>query len=256
MLKKLGILLSMLSIGMLLTGCGQQAMISETGLDVSDLEQCIDDMVEENSNTACDASLRESLLEDYIRSFEDQFSTTDSMYSQTQLSYSQSKDGSIERIEFWFQYSLLPSGQAVDDYEVFKSMIETISMELREMNAVPEFIFSGEFLFMDDYAYKYHQDANDDLSGEIIVWGLLDTFANTYASNETFLLVHADDGDLVKQEYIIVTGDHSAKITIETVDNTYMHEVYFTADDAVTTSASVATIIENSFSTTTLTNTN
>jgi len=251
-MKKLLIIMVVFLTVSLLSGC-TQAMISDTGYDLTDLEECIDNMVSENSNQACSAALRESLLEEYVLSFTDEFDDTDSIFEKTQLSYSQSKDGSIERIEFWFQFSMLPGNQVITEYETFKGIIQTMSLELRDMNDVPEYIFSGEFLFLDDYAYKYHHNQDDDISGEIIIWGMLDTFENTFEANETFLLDKQNDSDLILQDFIIVTGDYSAKITIKPLQEVYTYDIYYKSSDAVMTETEIETIIETSFNSTTLT---
>ncbi len=230
------------------------SMIScQTNSSGTPLEECIDAMVEANSNDACAVDDRSTLIEEYIQSFEDQFNVTDSAYTQNALSYSISKDETIERIEFWYQYSLLPEGQFTTEYETFKTIFLTMVSELREMNDVPEFIFSGEYLFLDDYAYKYHNDASDQVSGEIIIWGMELPFATVFSNNQSFLLEKADDEDLVSQDFTLVTADHNVLITIDTVANTYTYDVYYTTEGATTTAADVGAIIEAAFNSISLT---
>ncbi len=245
-MKKLSVLSLVFIAMILLCAC-------ETSSTATPLEECIDAMVEENNNDACIQTDRETLIEEYIQSFSDQFDATDASYAQNELSYSQSKDGSIERIEFWYQYSLLPEGQFLTGYDTFKSIFQTMSSELREMNDVPEFIFSGEYLFLDDYAYKYFQDANDQISGQIIVWGLTEAFADVFATNQSFLLDKADDEDLIQQEFILVTNDHNVSIVINPADDTYSYDVYFTSELATTTASDVGILIEAAFNSISLT---
>jgi len=246
-MKRLTYFLSLVLISIVLTGCSGGTTTSETGYDLTALEECIDAMVEDNSNQACTTETKNTLLEEYATSFMDEYSGTATTYSKSDLTYSQSKDGSIERIEFWFQFTGLPADLAETEYESFKAIIQTMSTELRAMNSVPEFIFSGEFLFLDDYAYKYHHDLNDDISGEIIVWGLLSTFTETFAANKTFLQSKLNDEDLISQEYIIVTGDHNVSIEINNVTSTYSYNIYYSNPESLTTITEVETDVESLF---------
>lgn len=245
-MKKITLLFLFIGISILLSAC-TQSMISTSGYDLTDLEICIDSMVEENSNEACSLELRESLLEDYIRSFETDFNVTDSQYQQTRLDYSISKDETIERIEFWVQYSLLPSNDEQANYDLFKGFAETIQSELRSLNDVPEFIFTIEYLFLDDFAYKYHNNLNDELSQVIIIWDMDELFTNTVVANEAFIMSHINDEDLLVQEFIFVTNDFNASISVFPQTDTYTHNVYFEDDDALITTAEAEAFIESEF---------
>lgn len=238
---------------LLLTGCSESS-VSESGYDLEALEECIDAMVEENSNQACETSVKEAIIEEYVTSFMDEYADENTVYTDSDLSYSSSKDGSIERIEFWFQFAMLPSGIAQTEYDSFKSIIQTMSTELRAMNDVPEFIFTGEFMFMDDFAYKYHHNLNDEISGDIVIWGMQTSFEITYTEFESFILDKANDEDLILQEVTLVNNDHNVKISIDPITDSYNYQVYYTADDAVMTVAEVESFIETSFSTITFTN--
>jgi hypothetical protein len=246
---KKGILFTFLAtILFLLTGCSEP-MVSESGYDLEALEECVDAMIDEDSNQACDTTVKDTIIEEYSTSFMEEFAGENTQYTDSNLTYSQNKDGSIERIEFWFQFANLPSGIAQTEYETFKSIIQTMSLELRAMNDVPEFIFTGEFLFMDDIAYKYHHDLNDDISGDLIVWGMQTTFQTTYLQYETFFLEKANDEELKLQEITIVNNDHNVKISIDPMNGTYSYQIYYTADEAVMSTTEVESIIETSFDT-------
>ncbi len=229
----------------LLSGCS--GPVSETGYDLTPLEECIGSMIDDNSNQACDTSVKEAIIEEYANSFMEEYADEQTQYNDSDLTYSTSRDSSIVRIEFWFLFSLLPENISVAEYENFKGIIEAMSIELRDMYADVEFIFSGEFLFMDDTAFKFHHDASDDISGEIIYWGLLSDFETTYNANETFLLDKANDEDLILQELTIVTGDHNVKISVYPQSDEYDYQIYFTAEDAVMTISEVETLINTSF---------
>lgn len=247
-MKKAMLFTLLASLLFLLSGCSE-TLISESGYDLETLEECIDAMVEENSNQACETSVKEALIEEYSTSFMAQYTDNETLFTDSNLTYSQNKDGSIERIEFWFQFAHLPSDIAEDEYEAFKLIIQTMSTELRAMNSVPEFIFTGEFMFMDNYVYKYHHDLNDDISGDIVLYGMDSTFQTTYNAHELFILDKADDEDLVLQEVTIVNSDHNVKLSINPVEDTYSYQIYYTADEAVMPILEVESIIYTSFDT-------
>ena len=251
-MKKMLLLGLILTSGLLLSGC-TQAMVSSTGYDLSALEICIDDMVDADSNTACDASDRDSLLEEYVQSFEEEFDATNSVYTDTQLSYSINKTGDIERIEFWFQYALLSADQAQTNLEMFKGIIQTMSEELNEMNDIPEYIFSGEFMFLGNLIYKFHHDSSNEISEEILEVHVLEDFTTSFELIDDFLLTQADDDELKLQTYTITSYEYSVKIYIHPADNTWSYDFYFENPVAVLTILEAETLVENLFTTTSLT---
>lgn len=247
-MKRIITCLTVISISFFITGCTGDPLTSETGYDLTPLDECIDAMVEDNSNTSCDTATKEAILQEYTDEFMAEYSGVDTVYSDSTMSYSHSKDITIERVEFWFQFALLPEENIEVNYEEYKAIIMNMSTELRLINEVPEFIFSGEFFHYGDVNYKFHHDLNDDIKGEIHVFGLVDEdFTMTFNSRLSFLLEKANDEDLIEQKIMIVTGDHNAEIIVDPINDTYSYTIYYSVVNPTITVEAAEALIEAAF---------
>lgn len=227
-----------------LSGCSSPT-ISENGHDLSDLEQCIDDMVDQMSSGACDLTDRKQLAKDYIQSFESEFDTTGSSYNMSDLEFTTNKSSDESRVTLWFQYSLLPETE-VENYEVFKEIVQTMLIDMRTMNEDPEMLISGEFLFYGNVIYKFSVDANDDLSGTIIVSDSLSPFETVFATYESNIQAHGTDPELLSQKFTIIGSDHSVELIVDIAASTYTMNIYRTDNEDTSTIAEIETLIETS----------
>jgi hypothetical protein len=249
-MKKVLVLIVTFIMTFTFVGCGDTG--NELTIDVTDLESCIDAMVEADSNTACDAADRDLYLEDYVRSYETLF-TASEIYTINDLEYSISKTGDVERIEFWFQYALLPEADATSNYEVYKEIIQSISEDLQAMNDVPEYIFTGEFMFEGHMVYKYHHDADNQITGEVLYLDHTNDFTTVLTTIESFNVSVADDDELLLQIFTMTSSEYSVKVYVHPADNTYSIDIYYSNPDASITEAQAQTMIEDAFSETGLT---
>jgi predicted small secreted protein len=229
-----------------LSGCSSPT-ISENGHDLSELEQCIDDMVDQMSSSACDLTERKQLAKDYIQSFESEFDTTGSNYNMSDLEFTTNKSGDESRVTLWFQYSLL-SETEIGNYEVFKEIIQTMLIDMRTMNDGPEMLISGEFLFEGHLIYKFSVDANDDLSGTIIVSDILTPFATVFDTYESNIQTYGTDSELISQKFTIIGSDHSVELIVDIAANTYTMNIYRSDNEDTSTVAEIETLIETSLS--------
>jgi hypothetical protein len=227
-------------------------MISETGFDLSELESCIDAIIDQESSLACDMTERKELLKDYIQSFEVEFDATDTIYNMSDLEFTQGKDGSM-RFEYWFQYGGLAAGLAETHYEAFKEIMQTQVLEMREMNSEPEFLVNGEFLMNGNISYKYHSNNQDQLLGEVLLLNSTIDFATLYTDNESYLTTYGLDDELIEQKLTIVSSDFSVQVIVDIVNSTYSYIIYNVNNEDTTTTLEVETMVETTFNNESLT---
>jgi len=229
-----------------LSACAQPT-ISETGYDLSDLETCIDGIVDAISVTGCEGFDRNGLLEQFVKSFESEFDTTGSVFTSSNVDFSSSKDQSEMRLEYWFQYALMLETQSQSNYEVYKEIIQTMVLELREINSEPEFLISANFFHFGDINYKYFSNANDELRGEILIMNLTNDFATNFTTYLSLLETYGIDSELYEQKLIITSSDHNVEVIVDVANTTYSYTIYMTHNEDTTTISEVETLIETAF---------
>lgn len=246
-MKKFLVLVLFVSITTFLVGCSD-TIDTVTDLNLDPLNDCIDAMVDEQSNAACDRDTKLSLMDEYANAFVSGFEYEDIVFNHSDLNYSLIRDGS-EEIEYWFQFSLLPADDYLTKYEDYKDIMVNMKSELEVINDTPTYILGGEFMFYGDVAYKFNYTQSFGYESDVIVWNMDVEFDTTYTEYETFILEKANDEDFDSIDIIIVTGLHNVEITVDPINDTYSFIIYYSDEDATITDEAVESIITTSFST-------
>ncbi len=248
-MKRLIKLFLIISISLIMTGCTEDPDTGEIEYDLSTLDGCIDAMVAEDSNLACEATTKDQLIEEYASEFMLEHQGPDTVYNHSDLTYSHlDKDGSMSKIDFWFQFALLPENVYQTNYETYKGIVETMSLELEAINSEPKYVFTVEFFHYGDVNYKFHHLEDGTIRGEIHVYDLINkNFTDLFNDKISFLLLHASDTDLIEQKITLVTGDHNVEVIVDILNSTYSYSIYYTQDMPTISISEVETLIENAF---------
>ncbi len=249
-MKKLAIF-ALLLLVLTLSACSS-TVTGDTGYDLTDLNTCIDDMVNDTSSQSCPNPERKDLLEAYIKSFESMYDVTDASYTMSDLEFSSNKSADTTRVKYWFQYSLLPDVTS-NNYTTFKDIVKTMLLDMREINTEPEYLITGEFFALSDFHYIFRTDLEDNLEGEIQVHRSQVLFSDVVTETETFLQTYGIDSDLETMILDMISINYSVYVVVDVATQEYQYNVYRTVDEADMTLLEVESLVETTLNNESLT---
>lgn len=240
-MKKL-IMFTLLLLVTTLSAC-ESNVTSVTGYDLTDLDSCIDAMVNDVSSLSCPSPDRETYLVTYLQQFESSFDTTNSTFTDSDFEFNSDKTGDSIRLKYWFQYIGLPD-TSTNNYTTFKEILQTMYTDLRAINEYPEYSITGEFFGMDDIYFIFQVNTDDTLVGEIQIHRSLDPFTSVITETEGFLDSYGVDTDLETQILDILSNDYAVYVVVDVEAQEYQYKVYRQSEELGTTLSEVQTLVE------------